>query len=268
MEMRSMKSTRHDQAVADAGPFLPPLHIRVGEKTYTAEPADGPITIGRELPAHIQINDPYISRIHVRLEPADDHWVAVDQSRNGIFVDGKPDRQPTVGITEGTTIRLGNPEGVAVSFGLTQPPPTADAAADEAGDGWTGEMTDPGVARAGAAVATRRDELGIAQRELARQKIINAGALISFEKGRSWPRRGTLAKLEEVLQWAPGTIARIRYGGEPSDGDRTEVLTNTVRIGVPCPPAPRTRLTSPRRLRRPACRAPLLTRSSRPRLYV
>ncbi|MCG5433035.1 helix-turn-helix domain-containing protein [Mycobacterium sp. MYCO198283] len=77
-----------------------------------------------------------------------------------------------------------------------------------------GEVSeDPGIARAGAAVAARRRELDIKQRNLAKYKIINAGALISFEKGRSWPRERTRAKLEEVLQWPPGTIAKIRYGG-------------------------------------------------------
>ena len=83
--------------------------------------------------------------------------------------------------------------------------------------GYTGRVDDaagdPGIARAGAAVAARRRELDIKQRNLAKYKIINAGALIAFEKGRSWPRERTRAKLEEVLQWPAGTIATIRYGG-------------------------------------------------------
>ena len=74
---------------------------------------------------------------------------------------------------------------------------------------------DPGLARAGAAAAARRRELDISQRSLAADGIINAGALIAFEKGRSWPRERTRAKLEEVLQWPTGTIARIRRG-EPA----------------------------------------------------
>jgi transcriptional regulator with XRE-family HTH domain len=223
-----------------------PLRIRVGEHSYTAEPADAPIVIGRELPAHIQIDDPYVSRTHVRLEPVEGHWCATDQSRNGIYPDGATERQATVAIVEGTTIRLGNPKGVPVSFGfdagagpmadavrgtVADPVagPIAEADPEEGSDTWTGEVTDPGVARAGAAVAARRDELNITQRELARQKIMNAGALIAFEKGRSWPRRKTLAKLEDVLGWPPGTITRIRYGEPAGDEDRTEVLTNTVQ---------------------------------------
>src|ERR1700758_1640383 len=81
----------------------------------------------------------------------------------------------------------------------------------------TGEF-DVGFIRAGAAAAARRRELDISQRSLAADGIINAGALIAFEKGRSWPRERTRAKLEEVLQWPSGTIARIRRG-EPATGE-------------------------------------------------
>ena len=87
-----------------------------------------------------------------------------------------------------------------------------DVDSDDAADSSAVEV-DPGMARAGAAAAARRRELDISQRSLAADGIINAGALISFEKGRSWPRERTRAKLEEVLQWPPGTIARIRRGG-------------------------------------------------------
>jgi transcriptional regulator with XRE-family HTH domain len=76
----------------------------------------------------------------------------------------------------------------------------------------TPDVVDPGLVRAGAAAAARRRELDISQRSLAADRIINAGALIAFEKGRSWPRERTRAKLEEVLQWPKGTIARLRQG--------------------------------------------------------
>lgn len=87
---------------------------------------------------------------------------------------------------------------------------------DESDGRHTGSQTgepDPGLVRAGAAAAARRRELDISQRSLAADGIINAGALIAFEKGRSWPRERTRAKLEEVLQWPTGTIARIRQEG-------------------------------------------------------
>ncbi|OBI81131.1 hypothetical protein [Mycobacterium sp. E740] len=79
-------------------------------------------------------------------------------------------------------------------------------------------VPDPGMVRAGGAAAARRRELNISQRSLAADGIINAGALIAFEKGRSWPRERTRAKLEEVLRWPPGTIARLRRG-EAAGGD-------------------------------------------------
>ena len=74
-------------------------------------------------------------------------------------------------------------------------------------------VLDPGMVRAGAAAAARRRELDISQRSLAADGIINAGALIAFEKGRSWPRDRTRAKLEEVLRWPPGTITGSGRGG-------------------------------------------------------
>ena len=83
----------------------------------------------------------------------------------------------------------------------------------------TSDVVDPGLVRAGAAAAARRRELDISQRSLAADGIINAGALIAFEKGRSWPRERTRAKLEEVLQWPQGTIARLRQG-EPVARER------------------------------------------------
>jgi transcriptional regulator with XRE-family HTH domain len=83
----------------------------------------------------------------------------------------------------------------------------------------TSDVVDPGLVRAGAAAAARRRELDISQRSLAADGIINAGALIAFEKGRSWPRERTRAKLEEVLQWPEGTIARLRRG-EPVAPDK------------------------------------------------
>lgn len=82
------------------------------------------------------------------------------------------------------------------------------------------EAADPGMVRAGAAAAARRRELNISQRSLAADGIINAGALIAFEKGRSWPRERTRAKLEEVLRWPPGTIERLRQGEQPGGDDR------------------------------------------------
>jgi ribosome-binding protein aMBF1 (putative translation factor) len=99
-----------------------------------------------------------------------------------------------------------------------------------------------GGARAGAAFAARREELGISQRQLATMKIIGAPNLIAFEKGRSWPREKTLAKLEQVVQWPPGTLAKVRASGEVNvsgaievgspGSDAAAVVTGAVGVAV------------------------------------
>jgi transcriptional regulator with XRE-family HTH domain len=98
----------------------------------------------------------------------------------------------------------------------------------------TGEF-DVGLIRAGAAAAARRRELDISQRSLAADGVINAGALIAFEKGRSWPRERTRLKLEEVLRWPPGTIARLRQGA-PVPGPEPAMPPQPA-AGVPAEPA-------------------------------
>jgi pSer/pThr/pTyr-binding forkhead associated (FHA) protein len=223
-----------DDPTLMSGPVpTPGLVIRCQAVTYTADPAGGAITVGRESPAQVLIDDPRISRSHVRVEPHGGSWVAIDTSRNGMFLDDR--RCSSVSLTDGMTLRLGDADGIAVRFELVDPAErtllttVSGTVVDDDEDTWTGEETDPSVMRAGAAVAARRDRLGITQRELARNKVMNAGALIAFEKGRSWPRKQTLGKLEDVLGWPPGTIARIRHGAKSPDEEATEVLTNTVQ---------------------------------------
>jgi transcriptional regulator with XRE-family HTH domain len=204
----------------------PPLTIEVGDRTYTAHPGDAPIVIGREFPAQVRIGDGRISRTHVRLDCTPDGWVAVDQSRNGMFVAGS--RQFTIPIRGRTTIHLGDARGIPVAFRLGQPVEPEDETDDDEAER-TLHAGDPGVARAGAAVAARREELKLTQRYLARNGIVNAGALIDFEKGRRWPRRATLARLEDALQWPHGTIDRIRREHADPDGEKTVTMMNTVR---------------------------------------
>jgi transcriptional regulator with XRE-family HTH domain len=108
-----------------------------------------------------------------------------------------------------------------LTFEIVSPPkpgePREPNDSDVHGDITASSDLDPGVVRAGAAAAARRRELDISQRSLAADGIINAGALIAFEKGRSWPRERTRAKLEEVLHWPIGTIERIRRGDRVAD---------------------------------------------------
>lgn len=239
-----MSVADEDATVATSVPSAQTLTITVNDAAYTVEPSDAPITIGREFPAQIQVPDPRISRTHLRLETQGGPWLAVDHSTNGVFLSGS--RQASVIVTDGLTLHLGNPDGIAVGFTFAAPtgratttitpiPAGIDDDDDYDDDGESaeeGEVTNPDIARAGAAVAARRRELDISQRTLAKEKILNAGALIAFEKGRSWPRQSTLNKLERVLGWEPGTIAQIRRGeaGEPDDpAEQTAVLTNTVQ---------------------------------------
>lgn len=219
-----------------APPPGPALAIRIGAESHTLDGNAGAAVIGRDPRATVRINDDRISRTHVRLEPRRDGWQIFDTSSNGMFVDGV--RRSSALITGPTTIHLGAADGIPVSL-IPSDPTEATAVVTSARleaelddeDRWE-ELaeTDPDVARAGRAVAARRRELDITQRSLARDKVINAGTLIAFEKGRSWPRRGTLAKLEEVLDWPPGTITRIRNGAAAvQGGEATEVLTDTVQ---------------------------------------
>lgn len=217
------------------GPQPPNLVIETAGRSYTVTAADAPITIGREFPAQVLLDDPRVSRTHLRVELAAGHWVGVDLSRNGVYLGGA--RQASIPLTGPVTVHLGNPEGIPVSI-----TPLLDGAAadgddgDEAAGESAGERADPDIARAGAAVAARRAELDLSRRLLARDGVINAGTLTSLETGRHWPKASTLRKLEEVLGWAPGTISRIRHGdsaaatgGDPAE--TTVALTGAIAAG-------------------------------------
>ncbi len=208
-------------AESTAQPAL--LVVHSGDTSHAIEPGRGVVTIGREPQAGVQIDDPQISQEHLRAEPTDGKWRIVDSSPSGMFVDGQ--RKSSVTITDKTIVRFGDPTaGKALTFEVVRPSRSAgQQQAEESDEHQSNSPTsepDPGVVRAGAAAAARRRELDISQRSLAADGVINAGALIAFEKGRSWPRERTLAKLEEVLQWPAGTIARIRRG-EPVPGEAT-----------------------------------------------
>ncbi len=197
------------------------LVVHSGGTSHAIEPGRGIVTIGREPQAGVQIDDPRISQQHLRAESADGQWRILDNSPFGMYVDGQ--RKTSVTVTDRTIVRFGNPTADdKLTFEIVRPlRPHENERADELDDHTSDSQNsepDPGMVRAGAAAAARRRELDISQRSLAADGIINAGALIAFEKGRSWPRERTRAKLEEVLQWPGGTIARIRRG-EPTAGE-------------------------------------------------
>lgn len=237
---------------------VPAVQINCAGRDYVVAAEDGPITIGRQFPAQVIVDDPRISRNHLRVEVEDSRWVARDHSTNGVYIGGQREQEFTV--TDSMVVNLGHPDGIPVRFALVAT--AAEGSGSTAGGGMTADYEDDaadvtmavgdndiGVVRAGAAVSSRRRQLNISQRSLAADGIVNAGALIAFEKGRSWPRRATRAKLEEVLKWPEGTIARIRRGegvdapgltdgGAPSTSpvpaseDATEAVTTNI-VGAP-----------------------------------
>lgn len=234
------RSTRH----------LPPLAIRCGQddRTHTVHPDQGCITIGRVSPANIVINDARISSQHARIDATAEGWVLTDAgSTNGTYVDGV--RIHATPIDHGLTAYLGNAQGIPmVVIPLGGDRPTTDEVADDIN---TGDDEDAGdeedipvdgvderYLRAGQAVAERRRQLGLSQRDLlARGVARSQGTLVNFENGRSWPRKSSRARLEEVLQWPPGTIAAIGAGQTAprdvvggSEDDRTEVLSKTIEM--------------------------------------
>lgn len=231
---------------------LPPLAIRCGQddRTHTVHPDEGTITIGRVAPADIVISDARISSQHARIDATADGWVLTDTgSTNGTYVDGV--RIHATPIDHGLTAYLGNAQGIPmVVTPLGGDPSGTDGAVDDTDtgddeDADAGEEEDIPVdgvderyLRAGQAVAERRRQLGLSQRDLlARGVARSQGTLVNFENGRSWPRKSSRARLEEVLQWPPGTIAAIGAGQTAprdvvggSEDDRTEVLSKTIEM--------------------------------------
>ena len=208
------------------------LIVHSDDTSHAIEPGQGVVTIGREPQADVQIDHPAISQDHLRAECADGQWRIVDNSPSGMFVDGS--RRTSVTVTDKAIIRFGDPTGKALTFEVVKPSRPHELHAPDTNGHTNGSPTgetDLGLVRAGAAAAARRRQLDISQRSLAADGIINAGALIAFEKGRSWPRERTRAKLEEVLQWPAGTIARIRRG-EPAVGEATPSAGQATRQGA------------------------------------
>lgn len=119
-------------AVSEASSQLPPvaansptrLIITAGSRTYRFSDCDAPVVVGREAPADVIIDDSHISRTHIRIDYTAAGWVAFDQSKNGMFVDGV--RESTARIVDGLVIHLQSrgerPSSSALS--MKQPNPT------------------------------------------------------------------------------------------------------------------------------------------------
>ena len=92
------------------------LTLRCGQQIATVEPDRGEITLGRDPSSVLRLDYSWLSRVHVRLRPERNYWLAVDNSRNGMFVDGV--RHESVVVTDGMTLRLGDADGLAVDLYL------------------------------------------------------------------------------------------------------------------------------------------------------
>ncbi|WP_166556002.1 FHA domain-containing protein [Mycolicibacterium sp. CBMA 226] len=208
---------------------VPPLTVLIGAvAAHVIKPGDAPVVIGRETPAgdapgangtsapganetsapgqkpaDILVHDHRISRRHLVLDVRDGRWMATDPgSRNGTFIKGDRVSEFVIPHDKELVAHLGHPSvGIAVTF----------------------STADPGIVYAGMQVAARRKELGFSQRGLAAGGVMNAGALIAFEKGRSWPQVGTQEKLENVLRWPRGEISRLRR--QVANGGVTTAVT-------------------------------------------
>lgn len=221
----------------------PALVIEVaGGQSFTARAADGAVVIGCEQPADICIPEPGVSPGHLRVEPERDQWIVTDSaSRNGTYVDGR--RVHRVAVDKTLTLRLGDAPGVEVRVtpvpARAETQSTDESGADEVtmvsalGDGDAmAAVISEGAARAGAAVAARREELGFTQRKLADDHVVSQSILVKFERGVHWPRQSTIAKIESYLRWPSGTIELLRAGGPVPEDESTEVLTPTVQATV------------------------------------
>lgn len=134
--------------------------------------ADGELLIGRENPpAHVKIAHPAISRLHVRVIPGSP-WRLVDyDSRNGVYLDGQ--RVSDLHITDGMTVHLGHPDGVAVTFHYvseptTLPVPVSPVSVDALALVGTDRVADPDED-----TETLSDEL--------RRALLNEAIVVSFD---------------------------------------------------------------------------------------
>jgi ABC-type multidrug transport system ATPase subunit len=102
--------------------------VCVGSATYTFSPGRD-FTVGRDIESDICLDDPdsqWASRIHLLLRFNGTHWVAIDRSLNGTYLDGE--RVSIVKIRDGHVITVAGPqEGPRLVFqvgGSTSTPPT------------------------------------------------------------------------------------------------------------------------------------------------
>ncbi|MCT7371949.1 FHA domain-containing protein [Mycolicibacterium llatzerense] len=99
----------------------PDLVMCVDGRKLIRRASDGPLLVGRDpLVAGLVIDHPGISRLHLWLHPGP-RWILVDyESRFGIYLSRRRVTRD-VDITDGLTVHLAAPAGVAMTFHYTTP---------------------------------------------------------------------------------------------------------------------------------------------------
>ncbi|MDA3662261.1 ATP-binding cassette domain-containing protein [Mycobacterium xenopi] len=90
--------------------FASPLTVWVGSTSHTFLPGRD-ITVGHDSRSDLRLDDGggrWIAPVHLVLRFTGEQWVAIDQSRHGIYIDGV--RVPIVNIRDGQTIAVGDPQ--------------------------------------------------------------------------------------------------------------------------------------------------------------
>ena len=95
-------------------PAAPALSVRYDGSARTFA-AGNDVVVGRDLRADVRIAHPLISRAHLVLRFDQGRWIAIDNgSLNGMYVNGQ--RVPTIDITDGQRLNIGNPDGPLLTF--------------------------------------------------------------------------------------------------------------------------------------------------------
>jgi ABC-type multidrug transport system ATPase subunit/pSer/pThr/pTyr-binding forkhead associated (FHA) protein len=89
------------------------LRITAGNESLVVS-GKTPVTIGRESHCDVVIDDPMVSRAHLKVSPSAGGWLIEDLgSRNGTFANGKRIAVLEFG-DDGASVQLGDPDGVVV----------------------------------------------------------------------------------------------------------------------------------------------------------
>ncbi|MGV7717835.1 helix-turn-helix domain-containing protein [Mycobacterium kansasii] len=84
---------------------------------------------------------------------------------------------------------------------------------------------DSALARVGSAVADRRADLGLTQRQLAEKAGVGLNTAALLERGQTFPQARNARKLEEALEWPRGALSAIRRGEKPPSAEHVQLAS-------------------------------------------